>query len=578
MGHVQRSLSRTKRRHYKDSHVPSLARNVRHRNSQRKAQFDTGASLQIRRHRLLLAGLVVGLVLAAMPVLLAFHLARQQAISEKFAQLDALATGFSMQVHDARQMLNVLAREAQQSKDAPCSSTDIQRLQRFVLSSRAVQSILRMQNGRIACSTAGDLMQQVRMGPTETIRGDGTRVFTNVQVPGLANLRYVVLQRGDYGLLIFPEALMAPFKRADITLAIFGASTGQIAAASAPLQPEWTRGMPSQKSTEHLIDQNANFMVVRKQVTADGSAVLVASPLSAIDSLIDRFSYWFIPLGVLLGFGIFALALRITRKQLSARAEMLMALRKNHFFLLYQPVFDLQNNTCIGAEALVRWRQEDGVVLSPDAFIPFAEDTGLIQPLTKRVLELVQQDMAPFLRQNRQFRLAINLSPHDLQSEQTTPLLAKLIEDVGPGCGQFMVEVTERGLLEKTSAADVINSIRDLGVEIAIDDFGTGYSSLSYLATYQFDVLKIDKAFTGAACTNAVTSEVGLHIIELGRTLGMQTLSEGIETQEQAELFRSKGVVYAQGYYFARPMPAADLVAFYQHHAPVSEATRPADY
>lgn len=534
-----------------------------------------GFSMQARRYPLLLAGSVVGILLAVIPVLLALHLARERAINEKFEQLDAFAGSFALQVRDARQMLDLLIDDARRSGDHPCSSEDIRRLQRFDLGSRAVQSIMRIENGQVACSSAGDLMQQLRLGVPEIVRGDGTRVHVNVQVPGLPDSHYVVLQRDSYGLLVLPDALMSPFAQADITLAIFSAPSGKVSSASGQIQPGWTRGMPADKTVEHFIDHSSRFMVVRKRVTADGTGVLVATPLSTVNGRIDQFGRWFIPIGVLLGLGVLALAFWITRRQFSARAEMLLALRRNQFFLLYQPVFDLQNNTCIGAEALLRWRQPNGVVLAPDAFIAFAEDTGLIQQLTERVLELVVQDMAPFLRHNRQFRMAINLSPHDLQSPRTLRLLSQLIEATGPGCGQFMVEITERGLLQESTAVDAINSIRDLGVKVAIDDFGTGYSSLSYLTSYRFDVLKIDKAFTRAACSDAVTNQVALHIIELGRTLGMDTLTEGIETREQAELFRAKGVVYAQGYYFARPMPASELVAFHQQHAPAAAGGPP---
>src|SRR5690606_32259550 len=118
------------------------------------------------------------------------------------------------------------------------------------------------------------------------------------------------------------------------------------------------------------------------------------------------------------------------------------------------------------------------------------------------------------------------------------------------------------GLLEEASALSVVNAIRELGIEIAIDDFGTGYSSLAYLATYPFDVLKVDKSFTSTAYTQAVTSQVAVYILELARTLGMQTLVEGIEAAAQADFFRSRGVVYGQGYFFGRPMVAAALFEF----------------
>ncbi|MEG0886146.1 MAG: EAL domain-containing protein, partial [Janthinobacterium sp.] len=243
-------------------------------------------------------------------------------------------------------------------------------------------------------------------------------------------------------------------------------------------------------------------------------------------------------------------------------AELLRAINKGHFFLMYQPVFCLQDDTCIGAEALLRWQHEDGTVVPPDRFIPFAEDAGLIQLVTRRVLELVVKDLSGFFRQYPRFRLGVNLSPRDLQSMETPQLLADMQRAIGVGNGQFVVEATERGLLEEASAQEVVAAIHAMGIEIAIDDFGTGYSSLAYLTTYPFDILKVDKSFTSTACTQAVTSQVAEHILDLAHTLGMQTLAEGIETTEQADFFRCRGVLYGQGYLFGRPMSAEALFQF----------------
>jgi len=206
-------------------------------------------------------------------------------------------------------------------------------------------------------------------------------------------------------------------------------------------------------------------------------------------------------------------------------------------------------------------------MVPPDRFIPFAEDAGLIQLVTRRVLELVVKDLSGFLRQYPRFRLGVNLSPRDLQSMETPQLLADMQRAIGPGIGQFVVEATERGLLEEASAQDVVAAIHALEIEIAIDDFGTGYSSLAYLTTYPFDILKVDKSFTSTACTEAVTSQVATHIIELAASLGMQTLVEGIESEEQVIFFRDKGVIYGQGYYFGRPMSASALADFLPLHS-----------
>ncbi|MGV8961620.1 MAG: EAL domain-containing protein [Stenotrophomonas sp.] len=512
--------------------------------------------------------LLMGAVLAVAPVLLSLHLARKHAMSEKFEQLDAAAQSVVLQIRDARQTLDLLVRKERASHGPPCSSDSISRLQRFGLRARAVKSTLRIENGRIRCSSSGELMRHLQLGPADMHQGDGTTVYVDVQVPGLPGQRFVVIERDGYGLLLLTETLTAPFAQNDVSLGIFGVASGHFSARQGRVEQRWTQGLKPGVDSDHFVDEQAQFLVVRKLVTADSSAVLAAAPLRTIDERVAQFGRRFIPLGILLGVGVLALTVLITRMQFSPRSELLHALRRNQLFLLYQPVFDLQRNCCIGAEALLRWRQEDGTIVAPDRFIPFAEDAGMIHLLTQRMLELVRQDLTGFLRQHRQFHLAVNLAPSDLQCHQTPHRLAQLIEAIGPGCGQLVVEVTERALLDESSAPGVLNTLREQGIQIAIDDFGTGYSSLAYLTTYPFDILKIDKAFVTTACTDAVTSQVALHIIELGRTLGMRTLTEGIETRQQADFFREQGVMYAQGYLFAKPMPVAELIPFVDRHAP----------
>ncbi|WP_305806556.1 EAL domain-containing protein [Stenotrophomonas sp. YIM B06876] len=519
------------------------------------------------RNRLVFALLLVGAALAAAPVLLSLHLARKHAMSEKFEQLDAAAEGVVLQIRDARQMLTLLVQKERDSHDPPCSKASISRLQQFGMRSRAVKSTLRIENGQVMCSSSGELMRHLQLGRADMHQGDGTTVYIDVRVPGVPGQRFVVIERDGYGLLLLTETLTAPFAQNNVSLGIFGVNSGRFSARQGRVEQRWTQGLRPGAGSDHFVDEQAQFLVVRKLVSADSSAVLAAAPLRTIDDRVTQFGRWFIPLGILLGAGVLALTVLITRMQFSPRSELMHALRRNQLFLLYQPVFDLQTNCCIGAEALLRWRQEDGTILAPDRFIPFAEDAGMIHLLTQRMLQLVRQDLTGFLREHRQFHLAVNLAPSDLQCQRTPLQLAQLIEAIGPGCGQLVVEVTERALLEESSALGVLKTLRGLGIQIAIDDFGTGYSSLAYLTTYPFDILKIDKAFVTTACTDAVTSQVALHIVELGRTLGMRTLTEGIETRQQAEFFREQGVMYAQGYLFAKPMPVAELIPFVGRHA-----------
>jgi sensor c-di-GMP phosphodiesterase-like protein len=519
------------------------------------------------RHRIAFLLLACGALLACVPVLYSLHQARKQAIQEKYAALDDLTLRLDQQVRSTMDLLSLLRQEMQSSGDAPCSPAGVARLQRFGLRSQIVKSSLYLSDRRVACSSGGALLSNLLLGAPVVTQPDGTSIYTQVQVPGVTDKRYVVLENNGYALLIYPDGLISPFIRPDIALGLFSTQTHRFAARHGKLQDSWARAFQPDQPYERFLDKDTDDLVVRRVVPPGSTGTVAATPRATTDTRMAQFARWFIPLGLAAGLVILAIAFLLTRHQFSSRAELLHALQKGQFFLLYQPIFHLQSNTCIGAEALLRWRHEDGTVIPPDRFIPFAEDSGLIHLVTRRVLELVQKDMTRFLRRNPDFHIGVNLSPRDLQSHDTVKQIEELIQSIGPGAGKFVVEATERGLLEQESAIDVVNAIHALGVDIAIDDFGTGYSSLAYLATYPFDILKIDKSFTSTACTDAVTSQVALHIIELARTLGMRTLVEGIETREQADLFRSKGVIYGQGYLFGRPMPAAELINFVPLHS-----------
>ncbi len=510
-------------------------------------------------HRIITIFLLVGFLLACIPVLYALYQARRQAISERYLELEEVSQGLDRRLRNTSDMLDEMHAAVSAGDVAPCSPAGLQQLQRIAARTQISIAALYVENDRVLCSSSDPLMKQLVLNTAAVSPHNGIRLYNHVRLPGVRERSYSVMEKDGYALLFYPEGLIAPFVQPDLSLGLFSPRSGQYGAHSGVMLEHWISAPTSRSAPSRFMDTEAGFLVVRHVMQPSNTGVIVATPLSSIDPRMAVFSSWFIPAGLVVGLCVMLGALWLTRHQLSPRNRLLHALHKNQFFLLYQPIVDLRDGACVGAEALLRWQLEDGTVLSPDSFIPIAEESGVIQQVTAQVLMLVERDMCGFLQRTPHFSLAVNLAASDLKSERTPEMLAAMVQRIGAGCGQFVVEATERGLLEETSALGVLSTIRKLGIQIAIDDFGTGYSSLSYLATYPFDILKVDRSFTSTACTQAVTSQVAVHILELARTLGMQGLAEGIETAEQANFFRCRGVLYGQGYLFGKPMPAAEL-------------------
>jgi len=265
-----------------------------------------------------------------------------------------------------------------------------------------------------------------------------------------------------------------------------------------------------------------------------------------------------LPLALLVGaISCFAVLWR-AREQRTLPAVIRSALRHKEFFLAYQPIIELATGRWVGAEALIRWQRPDGSMVRPDVFVPVAEDNGLIPLVSRRVLELLARDAPAILALRPDFRFSVNLSQQDLMNPLTIDQLRGLLA-TGLKPINLTIEATERGVMEKEAATVVLREIRALGMRVAIDDFGTGYANLAHLHNFEVDALKIDKSFVDTIGTEAVTAHVALLIIEMGKTLSLDLVAEGVEHAHQADYLRDHGVRYGQGWLFARPMPAEGL-------------------
>ena len=260
--------------------------------------------------------------------------------------------------------------------------------------------------------------------------------------------------------------------------------------------------------------------------------------------------------GLLCGIAVGSLNFYILTMRLNPGKEILSAIKRGQFYVVYQPVVDTDVLQMRGVEVLMRWKHPTMGEIPPDAFINFAEAQKLIVPLTLHLFDLIIRD-APVLQTVLPpgAKLGINIAPGHLHAESFKDDMRTFKTLLPPDYFQIVLEITERDMLNHREASSLFEWLHNEGFEIAIDDFGTGHSALIYLEHFTMDYLKIDRGFVNAIGTETVTSPVLDAVLTLARKLNMSTVAEGVETPEQAAWLREHGVNFLQGYWISRPMP-----------------------
>ena len=261
------------------------------------------------------------------------------------------------------------------------------------------------------------------------------------------------------------------------------------------------------------------------------------------------------------------------------RADLTAAVEDGQLRLFYQPVVDLSTGAVRGFEALVRWQHPELGLLTPDRFIPLAEDSGQVVALGRWVLERACRTAARWRREHpahRDLTIAVNVSARQLADGGLRATVAAALDDCGLPPSAVVLELTETVLVHDPElVARRLRDLRDLGVRLAVDDFGTGYSSLSHLRQFPMDILKIDRSFVETITDADVAPPIVRGLLDLGRALGLETVAEGVETEAQRALLGRAGCDHAQGYLFARPLAEADAEALLTG-VPVLRAAAPA--
>jgi diguanylate cyclase (GGDEF)-like protein len=251
-------------------------------------------------------------------------------------------------------------------------------------------------------------------------------------------------------------------------------------------------------------------------------------------------------------------------EKLSLLSELRRALDRHELVLHYQPKINLRTDEMCGVEALVRWQHPKQGLIPPDQFIPLAEHTGLIGPLTYYVLDAALGQVRKWADAGHRIPVAVNLSARNLLDEQLADKTQALLERHGLLADMLELEVTESAIMtEPVRAHASLAQLSALGIRIAIDDFGAGYTSLAQLKTLPVTELKVDRSFVTNMDTDSSNAVIVQSVIDLCHNLGLTAVAEGVETQSAMAALGREGCDFAQGYHMCRPLPADDLYAWY---------------
>jgi sensor c-di-GMP phosphodiesterase-like protein len=464
----------------------------------------------------------------------------------------------------AKEDFNLLAA-ANASHFPYCSEDERAYFRTLIFHAEFITDMGLIRGGKIECSAImGRLKRPLTAPPVDAVIKISLNSYTNYRYfpPFEGNIDNHATQLGDY------YVVMSNYRYSHL-----GPDSIQFIRLASRLNPELIRQIWGVKLNidQHLLNRNGTLW-------RNGTLYVTRCTTDSLANDIQSCTTTYIPTQAALQFGrsqvlictaaggLVGLCLGlfcsvIYRRSLGMERQLLQAIRKDELQVVYQPIVELASGRIVEAEALARWTDADGFAVSPAIFVPIAEECGYVCELTVLVIRRTLRDLSVILQYDPAFRMNVNVTAMDLANKEFLPILELSLAEAGVEARNLAIEVTESSTAKGQIVRETIHQLRERGHSVKIDDFGTGYSSLSYLRDLSVDAIKIDRSFTQAIGTEAVTVGILPQILAMAKALKLQVIAEGIETVEQAGYFAGSEMnILGQGWLFGYPMAAQGIL------------------
>lgn len=513
------------------------------------------------KRRGMLRGLGI-IVVVLLPVMLALWFAQLRAESEMHAQLRSFALLALEKTERVIRQADLAREAAEKFNGEICSPEHQQQMLNIIHGRLYIADLIYADRNQFYCSTSVNFREPWLMAAANYQRSPNVSIYYYRDTPFFPGYKMIYMQRGNYVAVINPLSYGEVISNDDsLAYALYDIKTRDFFASSEGA--DLAAFKPLIRDGDYAMQNNQRFYSV--VLSPHRPIAIIVS--SSSDRYFDNFHHQAtltMPLGLICSILILLVWSRTQRRFNSPSRMLQRALQRKQLCLHYQPIIDIKNNQCVGAEALLRWPGFDGPVMSPAEFIPLAEKEGLIEQVTDYVVDSVFTDLGDYLRGHPELYISINLSATDFHSPRLIAMISEKARQYQVKAHQIKIEVTERGFIDVPKTTPVIQAFRQAGYEIAIDDFGTGYSNLHNLYSLNVDILKIDKSFVDTLTTNSTSHLIAEHIIEMAQSLRLSTIAEGVETAEQVTWLLKRGVQYCQGWHFAKAMPPQEFMQWLQ--------------